>query len=224
MADTSYVPIAGVRRRPAEKRSQLDHTRLTPAGQRLLDAASQLFYEYGIHAVGVDAIAEAAGTTKKTLYDRFGSKNVLVALYLQRRADRWQRFVLDYLAGRADANDGEDGVSAAATRSVLAVLDALAEWNATLNRGCAFINAFAEIGGADHPGEAVIRAEKKWTCELYARLLREAGFADGISAELGTQLAILQEGALTMWTAGGVPDAIGHARAAARQLLSTVPS
>jgi AcrR family transcriptional regulator len=221
MTDTSYAPVAGARRPATGKRAQLDHTRLTPAGHRLLDAASQLFYEHGIHAVGVDAIAETAGTTKKTLYDRFGSKNALVALYLQRRADRWQRFVMDYLAERPGTVDN-DGAGAAATRSVLAVLDALAEWNATLTRGCAFINAYAEIGGAGHPGEAVIRAEKKWTCELYARLLREAGVDDAISAELGIQLAMLQEGALTMWTAGGVPDAIDHARVAARHLLSTV--
>ena len=40
---------------------------LTPAAERLLTAASELFYAHGIRAVGVDALAEAAGTTKKNL-------------------------------------------------------------------------------------------------------------------------------------------------------------
>ena len=83
---------------------------LTPAGQRLLDAASDLFYDRGIRAVGVDLIAETAGTTKKTLYDRFGSKDALVALYLRRRALRWQEF----LTGRLEESgpDAADQVSA----------------------------------------------------------------------------------------------------------------
>ena len=58
---------------------------LTPAGERLLEAASELFYSRGIRAVGVDLIADVAGTTKETLYDRFGSKDGLVVLYLRRR-------------------------------------------------------------------------------------------------------------------------------------------
>ena len=80
---------------------------LTPAGHRLLDAASALFYARGIRAVGVDLIAEEAGTTKKTLYDCFGSKDALVALYLRRRAMRWQEFLRSRLGdlGRADAVD-----------------------------------------------------------------------------------------------------------------------
>ena len=74
-----------------------DDPALTPAGERLLDAASELFYRRGIRAVGVDLVAETAGTTKKTLYDRFGSKDELVALYLRRRARRWQAFLFPYL-------------------------------------------------------------------------------------------------------------------------------
>ncbi len=74
-----------------------DDPALTPAGERLLDAASELFYRRGIRAVGVDLVAETAGTTKKTLYDRFGSKDELVALYLRRRARRWQSFLFPYV-------------------------------------------------------------------------------------------------------------------------------
>ena len=49
--------------RPAADRE----SRSPPPRERILAAARELFYRRGIHAVGVDAIAEAAGTNKMTL-------------------------------------------------------------------------------------------------------------------------------------------------------------
>jgi AcrR family transcriptional regulator len=187
---------------------------MTPAGLRLLATASELFYHRGIHAVGVDLIAEQAGTTKKTLYDRFGSKDALVALYLGRRFERSRAFTAAYL---------DDHAPEAGPDRVLAVYDALAEWQAGEERGCAFVNAYAEIGGTEHPGVAVIRAEKDWIRDLYVLVVTEAGVDDvDRAAELGLRLALLHEGALVTMTAGGVPDAIAHARAAAADLLAAV--
>ncbi len=64
--------------------------RMTPGARRVLEAAERLFYEHGIHAVGVDLIAAEAGVTKKTLYDRFGSKEQIVVEYLAGRDERWR--------------------------------------------------------------------------------------------------------------------------------------
>ncbi|MGH3387037.1 MAG: TetR/AcrR family transcriptional regulator [Nocardioidaceae bacterium] len=182
---------------------------MTPAGERLLDAASELFYTRGIRAVGVDTIAQVAGTTKKTLYDRFGSKDRLVALYLERRAERWQTFVLAYLAEHAPRPG---------TKRVLAVLDALEVWLAQHTAGCGFVNAYAEIGKSDHPGVAVIRADKQWIRELYQRLVREAGLRS--PGRKAAQLTLVHEGAIVLATAGGQADAIRQARSAATALLA----
>src|SRR4029077_13807498 len=57
-----------------------------PPRERILAAASDLFYRNGIRAVGVEAIADAAGTNKMTLDRHFGSKDELVAEYLRRLA------------------------------------------------------------------------------------------------------------------------------------------
>ena len=54
-----------------------------PPRERIIAAARDLFYRHGIRAVGVDAIAEAAGTNKMTLYRHFESKDALVAEYLR---------------------------------------------------------------------------------------------------------------------------------------------
>src|SRR5271154_3528966 len=61
-------------------------SRIPPRG-RILAAAGELFYRHGIRAVGVDAIAEAAGTNKMTLYRHFTSKDELVAEYLRQSAN-----------------------------------------------------------------------------------------------------------------------------------------
>lgn len=182
---------------------------LTPAGERLLDAASALFYDRGIRAVGVDLIAEVAGTTKKTLYDRFGSKDGLVVLYLQRREQRWREFVGRHL-------DEMGGVGTPAR--TLGVLDALELWMAEQHRGCAFVNAYAELGGSDHPAVDVIRDAKQWTHALYRRLCEEAGLAN--PAEVAAELHLVHEGVLVLTTAGGRPDAFADGRRAARHLLA----
>src|SRR6266852_3680211 len=57
-----------------------------PPRERILAAAGDLFYRHGIRAVGVEAIAEAAGTNKMTLYRHFQSKDELVAEYLRQSA------------------------------------------------------------------------------------------------------------------------------------------
>jgi AcrR family transcriptional regulator len=180
-----------------------DDPTLTPAGERLLGAASELFYRQGIRAVGVDLVAEVAGTTKKTLYDRFGSKDELVALYLRRRALRWEAFLLSHLEA-----SGPD--------RLVAVFDALGEWLGEQGRGCAFVNAYAEVGGTGHPAEAVIRAEKDWMRRVWVALAGDES--------LGADLHLLYEGAIVTHTAGGRQDAVPTARAAAIRLIDARPA
>src|SRR5256885_10144411 len=60
--------------------------RVAAPRERILAAARELFYRHGIRAVGVEAIAAAAGTNKMTLYRHFSSKDELVAEYLRQAA------------------------------------------------------------------------------------------------------------------------------------------
>src|SRR5258708_28835905 len=59
-----------------------------PPRERILAVAADLFYRHGVKAVGVESIAEAAGTNKMTLYRHFASKDELVAEYLRRSAKK----------------------------------------------------------------------------------------------------------------------------------------
>lgn len=160
---------------------------LTPGATRVLDAASRLFYEHGIHAIGVDTIAEAAGVTKKTLYDRFGSKEALVVAYLQHRDARWRVHVADHLAR----------VPEPGTARILAVFDAAISWSDENSpKGCSAINARAEIGdGHDgHPVFPEVSRQKAWLFELFIGLCREAGVSGAKS--MAQAMMLLYEGAI----------------------------
>ena len=73
---------------------------IAPPRSRILAAARDLFHRHGLRGVGVDAIAEAAGTNKMTLYRHFASKDELVAEYLRQSAKAadscWDRFAQAY--------------------------------------------------------------------------------------------------------------------------------
>jgi AcrR family transcriptional regulator len=159
--------------------------RRRPAAGRVLAAASGLFYEGGIRAVGVDAIAEAADVSKVSLYNNFGSKDRLVAGYLRARDERWRGWFEGYM-------DGLSGLSP--KERLLAVFDAYGEWMERESpRGCAFINAFAEIPDPGHPAREVIREQKDWMRDYLARLAAEAGAEE--PEELADRLFLLLEGA-----------------------------
>jgi AcrR family transcriptional regulator len=65
------------------------YRRAAETREHVLDVAGDLFYDNGIHAVGVDRVAAEAGVTTTTLYRLFGSKDGLVLAYLQRLDEHW---------------------------------------------------------------------------------------------------------------------------------------
>jgi AcrR family transcriptional regulator len=173
----------------------------TPKARAVLAAADELFYERGIHAVGVELVAERAGVTKKTLYDRFGSKDRLVVAYLEGRTTRW-RVVLDEHLRAA----GPDPASRLA-----AVFDASAAWAASDGpRGCGMINAHAEITDPAHPAYAVITGEKAWMLALFTEIVGD---------EVAPAVMLLHEGALSASGMGAVPDAFAVARDSSLRLI-----
>lgn len=186
------------------------HTALTPfdpvhtteAGRRVLDAASRLFRDRGVGATGVDLVAQEAGTTKRTLYQRFGSKDALVAAYLQQRAHRWQHELLTALAPLADGDraGAVDAVYAQARRWVQGP------------RGCAFVDAWAQTGPQDRAARAVVEAEKAWMRALF-------GHVAGDPARAQT-LYLLYEGAQVAAAIGGGVDDLEAARRASRGVLA----
>lgn len=180
-------------------------TALTPGARRILDVASELFYRHGIHAVGVDRIAAESGITKRTLYNRFGSKDALVTAYLQERDERWWVHVHERLTG------------AAAPRA-LVVFDAYTDSPLGVDRGCAFLNGAGELP-ADHPGFAVIAAHKEAVRELLCRLVAEDQPGRDDPEALAAHLFLLLEGAIAHRGIDHDDRRLTEARALAAELL-----
>ena len=152
--------------------------------ERLLAVAADLFYRHGIRAVGVEAIAEAAGTNKMTLYRHFASKDELVAEYLRQSAKLadacWDRL-----------EQAHSGDARAQLRAWLAEMaDHLAN---TDERGCALANAAVELPEKDHPARRVIEEFKIAQRKRLIRLCRAAGLSE--PDMLADELHLLLEGA-----------------------------
>jgi len=182
------------------------------ARERLLAAADELFYEEGVHTVGIDRVIERAGVAKATLYNAFGSKDELIRAYLTRRHAVQRERITSALATRYETP----------RERLLGVFDVLGEAAAEPGfRGCAFINASAE----SPPGgvvEEVADASRAWLQSLFVELARAAGAAD--PTLLARQLVLLYDGASVGARMDHDPGAANAARAVARVLLDTASS
>ena len=175
--------------------------------ERLLAAASELFYEEGIHTVGIDRVLERAGVAKASLYSTFGSKDELVRAYLLLRAERRQRRISERLARLADPR-----------ARILAVFDVLGEVAAEPGfRGCAFVNASAEGPRGETPVARTCADIRGWLRGLFTELARAAGAAE--PARLAGALVLLYDGASVGAAMDGDPGRARVAKAVATQLL-----
>ncbi|HEX9336980.1 MAG TPA: TetR/AcrR family transcriptional regulator [Pseudonocardiaceae bacterium] len=174
--------------------------------ERLLAAANELFYEEGVHTVGIDRVIERAGVAKATLYNSFGSKDELIRAYL---------------AGRHAIR--RDHMTRALTRydnprdRLLGVFDVLTEtFTNPEYRGCAFLNASAEAR-PDSPIVAATDEYRAWVRSLLTDLAREAGLAE--PEHVGRQLALLYDGAGISGWMDRDPNAAVAARGVAEVLI-----
>ncbi len=169
---------------PAARSAAVSQPAAPPPRERILTVARELFYRRGIHAVGVDAIAEAAGTNKMTLYRHFASKDELVAACL-REVVREMDADWDAIAA---AHPGDP------RGQLLAWLQHISDWLAReAGRGCALANAAVELPDNDHPARRVIREHKSAVRQRLADLCRDAGLND--PAGFAEEAFLLCEGA-----------------------------
>jgi AcrR family transcriptional regulator len=180
--------------------------------ERILEAASPLLYRQGMRGVGVDALVAATGLAKATVYRHFASKDLLVEAFLRRRDVRWRAWL-----------EGAVEERAAGVPPVLAVFDALGDWFSSEDfRGCAFINAAAEITGPDHPALDAVREHKRLLRD-YLRGLVDGPDAAGADA-LADALLLLVEGAIVTAQIERSPAAAARARRAAAALMDRHPT
>jgi TetR/AcrR family transcriptional repressor of mexJK operon len=96
------------------------HDEAMRRNERLIEIAASMFMERGFEATSVDAVAEAAGIGKATLYARYKDKGELFGAVLQRKIDRW--LAMNETDERAATGRIEDILLARARRTVAVAL------------------------------------------------------------------------------------------------------
>ncbi|MEU9209852.1 TetR/AcrR family transcriptional regulator [Streptomyces sp. NPDC048415] len=156
------------------------------ARDQALDAAEELFYGRGIQSVGMDDIRGASGVSLKRLYQLFPAKERLVEAYLERRDIRWRQRLAEHVDRHEEPGE-----------RILAVFDWLRRWFAEPGfRGCAWINAYGELGTTSPRVTAQVSAHKAAFKDYLRSLVANAGLPSSVA----DQLYLLAEGAMV--TAG----------------------
>lgn len=159
-----------------------------PTRERIISAASKLFYADGIKGVSVDAVAAKAGVTKRTLYYHFASKDDLVAAFLAARDqpnlalfERWFNETAGDLAAKVRGIFRNLAISARHPK-----------W-----KGCGFLRTTAEL--ASLPGHPAIRigAAHKKKFEDWMRVTFERAGILG-NAQLARQIMLLLDGSFAV--------------------------
>ena len=153
--------------------------------ERIIDAATQLFYAQGLRAVSAEKIIDLVGITKVTFYRHFPSKDDLIVAYLQRRAE-WERNAI--LAVRQSTGDDIPNVFRIIAEAIGA------ESCSPGFRGCPFINAAAEYPDPQHPVRQVVDAHRRWFKHEIEELLEGINVPNG--GEVADELVMLRDGAM----------------------------
>jgi AcrR family transcriptional regulator len=150
---------------------------------RLFETACELFYRHGIRGVGVDTIAEEAGSNKMSFYRSFASKDALVAEYLREQEREywawWDAAVTRY------PDDPR--------RQVEALFESQLEIALSNGcRGCALGNAAVEISDDADELSMLVRAYKDQVRKRLRAMACDMGARDAES--LGDALMLLLDG------------------------------
>jgi AcrR family transcriptional regulator len=155
-----------------------------PMRERIVEAATELFYAQGLRAVSAEKIIAQVGITKVTFYRHFPTKDDLIVAYLERRA-QWERDAIAQV--RQAAGDVPD-----AFRIIAEAIGA--ETCSPGFRGCPFINAAAEYADPDHPVRRAVDTHRRWFRQTIQDLLDEISVPD--PAQVTDQLVMLRDGAM----------------------------
>lgn len=194
---------------PASPTAGPPTARVSEPRERLLRTATRLFYEEGIHGVGVDRVLAEAGVTRATMYRHFAGKEGLVVAYLEH-----EDAALRQLFAAAAEHAATTGATPADLLAL--VIDGVADDATRLHtRGCPFINASAEFPDAAGEVRQVVRRHRDWFRETLSDLASAAGVAD--PASTAAALVLLRDAMLVGGYLDG-EDVAADFRATARKV------
>ncbi|MCH7394058.1 TetR/AcrR family transcriptional regulator [Acinetobacter dispersus] len=182
------------------------------AKQKILDAASTLFYNDGISNTGINSITEKANVAKMSLYNNFATKSDLITCYIEARHQEW----LDlYEKRKAQIQTPIDGI--------LAVFDAYqdhAEFAYEKGfRGCGLLNAAAEFP-AYSPERLAVKQHKDEIEAILAGHLQQLSTNPHRVKELALLLSFILEGSIARAGLESSSDKVFAAKQMVQNLLA----
>jgi AcrR family transcriptional regulator len=182
---------------------------VTTDDARVAALAAEQFHEHGITATGVDALSRAAGISKRTLYQRFGSKDgLIVAAYDALDVPVFRMLTEDVTSGTDDPR-----LQLEEFFDRLVVLVRSPEF-----RGCPFTNAAAELADPGHPAHAVVRRHKSRIRRWFGSRARLAGARE--PEQLASRLMLLFAGVQAQSLVDRSDRPAREARALAAELIA----
>jgi AcrR family transcriptional regulator len=183
--------------------------RRTNTVEKILDAASELFYRDGLRGVGIDQVLAESGVARSTLYVHFRTKEDLVLAYLRRTDDSWMAQLQD-VAEKAGPKPADQLVGT--FDALLAAFDRHGFF------GCPFVSAAVEAP-LDSAARTVtidhMRRRQAWLTQV----AQHAGAPD--AAALASQIGLLIDGALATGRLLQERSVVDEAKAAARRLVDS---
>lgn len=156
--------------------------------EKLIAAGLDLFYQHGFHALGLDRILDAVGTTKTTFYKYFESKEALALACIERRDEQWRKRLPQLLRERG----GEDPIN-----QLRAVWSVWRDWFDNIHfNGCLFIHACSEFPDPNDPCHQAAWANVDALRDIVRDLAVQAGLSD--SDTFAQEYGLLMQGAIIM--------------------------
>lgn len=187
-------------------------SRPSPARERLITTAANLFYRHGCHATGIDTVIAQAGVAKMTLYKHFPSKEDLVAATVRYLDELYSSRFEAVLIGQGPPDE-----------RLLRLFDVVEEWAQGGDFfGCPFVHLCAEFPAHSNPVHVAAAKNKQRMLQLIEQLVAETSAR--APADLARQLQILLEGSVALAQVSGSAQFVADARIAASTLLAVAKS
>ncbi len=156
---------------------------------RIIEAASNLFYFNGYNQTGINQIIAEASVAKASMYQHFRSKEDIAVAYLVGRHTMWMGKLNEFVANQDTSK-----------AKVISCFDYLVEWLCDVEfRGCGWQNIITDLP-QDHTkikDQAILHKNevRTWLQDL---LKKESQYSIEQAEELGDEVMILIEGAIIL--------------------------
>lgn len=157
--------------------------------EHIIKTASNLFYQKGYNATGINEIIKEANIAKATLYNHFRSKDDICLAYLRHRNDSFITEISSYCEGQKKGSN-----------QVLAIYDFLMTfYNDPEFNGCWCVKTVAEVPKSNEKIRLEIKRQKDGLLQFIQKLIdHNTDHKDEKERKvLARQAYLLYEGAVT---------------------------